>query len=167
MRRNRSREPKHRLHFKSPIGRLAIIATADAVIAIRLLPGDTQAVAGPPSAEARCQEGCVQVQEFLAGRRREFDLVYELQGSDFQHAVWREMLKIPYGETATYGDLAKAVGQPGASQAVGLACGANPLPLVVPCHRVVAGGGKMGGFSGGLANKRWLLDLESGQGALF
>jgi len=160
-------EPIHRLLFDTAIGRLAIIANTEAVVAIRLLPGEMEAVAGPLLAEARCHAGRRQVEEFLAGERRDFDLVYRLQGTEFQQKVWREMLRLPYGETATYGDLAKALGQPGANQAVGLACGANPLPLVVPCHRVVAGGGKMGGFSGGLPTKRWLLDLESGQGGLF
>jgi methylated-DNA-[protein]-cysteine S-methyltransferase len=157
----------HRALFDTPIGRLAISASTEAVLAIRLLPGDLEPVSGPAAAQVRCREGSREVEEFLAGERREFEMVYELRGTQFQRRVWQGMLQIPYGATATYGDLAKALGQPGANQAVGLACGANPLPLVVPCHRVVAGGGKMGGFSGGLSNKRWLLDLESGQGGLF
>ena len=160
-------EAIHRLLFETSLGRLAITAHAEAITAIQLLPGTTSAVQGPKAAEERCAAGHAQVEEYLEGRRREFDLIYELRGSDFQRAVWEEMLRIPYGSTATYGDLARAIGQPGASQAVGMACGANPMPLVVPCHRVVAGGGKIGGFSGGLPKKSWLLDLESGQGRLF
>ncbi|MGA0326576.1 MAG: methylated-DNA--[protein]-cysteine S-methyltransferase [Limisphaerales bacterium] len=82
-------------------------------------------------------------------------------GTGFQQAVWRALMQIPYGATQTYGELALRIGKPGASRAVGTACGRNPVPVLVPCHRVVASGGKLGGFSAGLSWKRTLLNLEA------
>ncbi|MDR1300582.1 MAG: methylated-DNA--[protein]-cysteine S-methyltransferase [Candidatus Nomurabacteria bacterium] len=100
-----------------------------------------------------------QVSQYLAGRRRNFDIKPQLEGTGFQKAVWREMMKIPFGETRTYQQLAAAIGRPKAMRAVGTACGKNRYPIIVPCHRVVATGG-IGGFSLGLELKRQLLKLE-------
>ena len=83
-----------------------------------------------------------------------------MEGTEFQRSVWREIEKIPFGKTKTYLEIAKAIGKPGASRAVGSACGANPLPLLVPCHRVLASNGGLGGFSGGLDIKKKLLSME-------
>ena len=83
-----------------------------------------------------------------------------MEGTEFQRSVWREIEKIPFGKTKTYLEIAKAIGKPGASRAVGSACGANPLPLLVPCHRVLASNGGLGGFSGGLDIKKKLLRME-------
>lgn len=94
-----------------------------------------------------------------AGRLRDLDLPLELVGTDFERRVWQELRRIPYGETRTYGEVAHAVGEPGAARAVGRANGRNPLPVVVPCHRVVARDG-IGGFTGGLHHKRRLLEHE-------
>ncbi len=102
-----------------------------------------------------------QVEEFLAGRRETFDLPLDLRGTPFQLAVWRELLRIPYGEVRSYGEVARAIGRPRAVRAVGAANGANPLPLLVPCHRVVASGGRLGGYAGGLDLKRRLLAVEA------
>jgi O-6-methylguanine DNA methyltransferase len=101
-----------------------------------------------------------QVGSYLEGTRRQVDLDLDLRGTPFQVAVWRELLQIPYGGTATYGEVAKAVGSPGGARAVGQAVHVNPVAIVVPCHRVVAGGGRLGGYGGGLATKRRLLALE-------
>ncbi len=103
-----------------------------------------------------------QVEEYCAGARRDFDLALHFEGgSDFERGVWHEMLKIPFGETVTYGAIAKALGDPSAARAVGVACNRNPIPLIVPCHRVVGAGGALVGFGGGLPLKRALLDFES------
>lgn len=103
-----------------------------------------------------------QVEDYCAGRRKDFDLRYRFDGgSDFERAIWEAMARIPYGETVTYGTLAKQAGDAGAARAVGVACNRNPLPLVVPCHRVVGAGGALVGFGGGLPLKRALLDFES------
>lgn len=101
-----------------------------------------------------------QVQEYLVGKRRSFDLPIRTHGTAFQEKVWRALCNIPYGETRTYGEIAKAVGCPGGYRAVGGACNRNPVMLVVPCHRVIGGNGKLVGFGGGLPMKEALLTLE-------
>ena len=100
-----------------------------------------------------------QLREYLDGKRKEFDLRLHLTGTDFQKQVLSEVARIPYGQTATYGEIARRIDKPGASQAVGAANGSNPLPIVIPCHRIVAGDG-IGGYAGGLELKRKLLKLE-------
>ncbi len=106
------------------------------------------------------REACLQLEEYFAGQRRRFELPLDLVGSPFAKSVWRELQGVPFGETVSYGELARRLGNPGASRAVGRANGANPVPIVVPCHRVLAAGGRLGGFSAGLPMKRRLLALE-------
>ncbi len=106
-----------------------------------------------------------QLKAYFAGELREFDLPLAPQGTDFQLKVWRGLCAIPFGSIVSYGDLARRVGCPRGARAVGQANGRNPLPVVVPCHRVVASGGGLGGFTGGLHLKRWLLDHERGNHA--
>lgn len=101
-----------------------------------------------------------QLREYFAGERREFDLVLDLQGTPFQREVWTALLQIPNGSTWSYGELAQHLGRPNASRAVGAANGANPIPVIVPCHRVIGANGSLTGFGGGLPIKRWLLDHE-------
>lgn len=102
----------------------------------------------------------VQIDSYLKGDLKKFDLPIELKGTAFQKKVWKELLKIPYGETASYGEIAKRAGVPLGARAVGLACNRNPVVLVVPCHRVVGKNGSLVGFGGGLDVKKTLLDLE-------
>jgi methylated-DNA-[protein]-cysteine S-methyltransferase len=102
-----------------------------------------------------------QILEYLEGSRRKFDLPLELTGTDFQKSVWNQLAGIPWGETKTYGQVARAAGKPKASRAVGGACNKNPLPLVIPCHRVVGSDGSLVGFGGGLDLKERLLEIES------
>ncbi len=118
--------------------------------------------------DAECREGyepnriaAKQILEYLEGKRTEFDLDLDLQGTPFQLDVWNALRDIPYGEVRTYSDVAQAIGRPKAVRAVGTANGANPLSLVVPCHRVIAAGGKLGGYGGGLPLKKKLLAMES------
>ncbi|HEY8417219.1 MAG TPA: methylated-DNA--[protein]-cysteine S-methyltransferase [Limnochordales bacterium] len=106
------------------------------------------------------RQAAAQLTEYFAGRRTRFDFPLDLQGTPFQQAVWECLLSIPFGETRTYGWVAHAVGRPRAARAVGQAVGQNPVAIVVPCHRVVASGGKLGGYTGGLDIKRYLLRLE-------
>ncbi|HEU4670132.1 MAG TPA: methylated-DNA--[protein]-cysteine S-methyltransferase [Dyella sp.] len=101
------------------------------------------------------------LQEYFDGARTAFALPLHPHGTPFQLAVWHELARIPYGETISYGELARRVGDPGAARAVGAANGANPLPIVVPCHRVIGANGSLTGFGGGLPTKRWLLGLEA------
>lgn len=101
-----------------------------------------------------------QLGAYFAGDLTEFDLELDLVGSDFQKRVWAELLAIPYGETRTYGEIARDIGSAGASRAVGLANGHNPIGIIVPCHRVIGANGSLTGYGGGLARKRHLLDME-------
>lgn len=101
-----------------------------------------------------------QLGEYFSGARRAFELPLDVHGTAFQRAVWSQVIRIPYGATATYGDVAQLVGKPKASRAVGMALGANPLPIVIPCHRVIGSGGELVGFGAGLDVKESLLRLE-------
>ncbi|OLP03602.1 cysteine methyltransferase [Mycolicibacterium porcinum] len=101
-----------------------------------------------------------QLSEFLAGRRRDFALPLSVHGDPFQRAVWQLIARIPYGSTVSYGELVAKIGGPVTAQQVGAAVGRNPVSIIVPCHRVVGSGGKLTGYAGGLARKRFLLDLE-------
>ena len=148
--------------FTSPLGPLQLRGTATALLALYMaenrqrppLPHDALRDNSPLR---RAQQ---QVEEFLVGQRLYFSLPLKMQGTPFQLRVWRELLTIPYGGTASYGEIAQKIGAPGAGRAVGSANGRNPLSLIVPCHRVIGAAGALGGYSGGLAQKRFLLSLE-------
>jgi len=103
---------------------------------------------------------CIELEEYFTGKRKKFDLPLDVEGSNFQKIVWRELLTIPYGETRTYSDIAWAVENPKAIRAVSSAIGKNPIAIVVPCHRVIGKNGKLNGYRGGLEMKQELLDLE-------
>ena len=102
-----------------------------------------------------------QLRQYFAGQLKEFTIPLDYFGTDFQHAVWKALLTIPYGETRSYGELAKVLNNPGAMRAVGTANGKNPIPILIPCHRIIQANGTLGGFSGGLHNKRKLLQIEN------
>lgn len=101
-----------------------------------------------------------QLEEYFAGERQEFDLELAPEGTPFELSVWEELKKIPFGETRSYGEIAQAIGRPGSARAVGRANGANPIPIVVPCHRVIGADGSLTGFGGGLDAKTRLLEIE-------
>ncbi|GAA0724978.1 methylated-DNA--[protein]-cysteine S-methyltransferase [Dokdonella soli] len=101
-----------------------------------------------------------QLEAYFDGRLHTFDLALAARGTEFRRCVWNELARIPYGETISYGELARRIGDPSASRAVGAANGANPLPIIVPCHRVIGANGKLTGFGGGLPTKQWLLEHE-------
>jgi len=104
-----------------------------------------------------------QLNAYFAGELREFEIPLLLEGTEFQKRVWKALLAIPYGETISYGELAKKIGEPKAVRAVGAANGQNPIPIIVPCHRVIGSDGSLTGFGGGIENKKRLLELESRQ----
>ncbi|HES58506.1 MAG TPA: methylated-DNA--[protein]-cysteine S-methyltransferase [Firmicutes bacterium] len=138
----------------------ARIGADGALQALRLLkPGHARR---PDSSHAGARVAAVarQLEEYFSGERRRFDLELAPQGTPFQQAVWREVSRIPYGETTTYGELAGRLGSPGAVRAVGAANGANPLWIVIPCHRVIGADGTLTGYAAGIAVKRRLLELE-------
>ncbi len=111
-------------------------------------------------------EAADQLAQYFAGERTEFDLAVAAVGTSFQQLVWRALTTIPFGETWTYGELARAIGRPSASRAVGSANSKNPLGIIVPCHRVIGTSGELTGYAGGMAAKKWLLGHERGQRSL-
>jgi len=150
-------------YLETPVG-ILLIAGNDAAVECISFPRHGKA-AKPEPGWQESQRGAVaeairQLQEYFAGERTGFDLPLAPKGTEFQRAVWRQLQDIPYGETISYGELARRVGNPKAARAVGSANGANPLPIVIPCHRVIAGDGSIGGFGGGLPTKEILLALE-------
>ncbi|GAA3894995.1 methylated-DNA--[protein]-cysteine S-methyltransferase [Halomonas cibimaris] len=148
----------------SPLGRLTLTADASGITRVDFSRGLARALANTPRSHVLLERCKQQLAEYFAGTRREFDLPLAAEGTAFQQAVWRQLQAIPYGETRTYGEIAAALGKPTAARAVGMANGKNPLAIIVPCHRVVGAGGRLTGYSGGLARKQWLLAHEAGQG---
>ena len=144
----------------SPVGQLVLDEAGDAIVAIRWAGAQDDGMVG--NGNPLLAEAARQLEAYFAGRLNRFDLPLAPSGSPFENRVWAAMQTIPYGETRCYGDLADAIGS--APRAVGRACGRNPIPIVIPCHRVLAKSG-LGGYSGagGLTTKRHLLALESGQ----
>lgn len=159
----------------SPVGRLFLAASAHGLVALEFdqrRPGQQSIRPNPrnlkeESANARFEDSgsamqayVRQLEEYFAGKRREFNFPLDLRGTEFQLACWRALLKIPYGETRSYADIARAVGRPQGFRAVGMANNRNPVAIVVPCHRVIASDGSLCGYGGGLEVKRKLLELE-------
>jgi methylated-DNA-[protein]-cysteine S-methyltransferase len=148
------------LVVESPIGPLGVALDGPVVVGVRFgAPSGPQTphpVAETPHPVAD------ELAAYFAGTLTDFTVPVELRGgSDFERAVWGRIAAIPYGEMLTYGAIATALGDPGAARAVGTACNRNPVPVLVPCHRVVGAGGKMVGFGGGIDRKRRLLELEA------
>jgi O-6-methylguanine DNA methyltransferase len=160
----------HTARFDSPIGPLFAASSERGLVYLELPHASGRGFAGWLRVAApgrRALPGfepnrvaAAQILEYLEGKRRRFELSLDLRGTPFQREVWEALLRVPYGETCSYAEIARAIGRPAAVRAVGAANGANPIPLVVPCHRVVASGGKLGGYGGGLALKARLLALE-------
>lgn len=141
--------------MSSPIGYLTVMAHGDAITSIAF-GGTAETI----PASALLREAKRQLEEYFAGRRRVFDLPLSPHGTEFQRRVWTALETIPYGETRTYAQIASAIGSPKACRAVGMANHCNPLPIVVPCHRVIGSGGQLTGYAGGLNIKQFLLTLE-------
>jgi len=156
-----------RREMDSPIGTLTVVADGDAIVAIwfeaevadspAALDRTVEAGAGEHAILDRAIE---QLEEYFRGERTEFELPLAPQGTPFQQKAWLALREIPFGETITYGEQARRLGDPNKSRAVGAANGKNPIPIVVPCHRVVGANGHLTGYAGGLGTKAWLLDHE-------
>lgn len=155
--------------MQSPIGRLLLAGTDGVLQYLHFSSGSKAAQANPAWVEAAepFEEAERQLRAYFAGELQHFQLELKPQGTPFQLRVWTELLRIPYGHTTSYGELAKRLGNPAASRAVGLANGANPIAIIVPCHRVIGASGKLTGFGGGLDVKQKLLELERGERRLF
>ncbi|MGX4688931.1 methylated-DNA--[protein]-cysteine S-methyltransferase [Streptomyces sp. JNUCC 63] len=164
----------------SPYGTLTLVADDGVLCGLYMTdqrhrpPQETFGMGVPPRERSRAWgsddrpfgEAVDQLNAYFAGELKDFTLPLCLHGTPFQRSVWDQLRKIPYGETRSYGQLAAALGNPGASRAVGLANGKNPIGIIVPCHRVIGAGGSLTGYGGGLPRKQRLLDFERGT-ALF
>ncbi len=155
----------------SPIGPMTVVAEEGAVVGVwmddqRHLPPD-ETFGHPDTGDSVVlKEAERQLGEYFAGHRTDFDLPLAAKGTPFQRRVWDALREIPYGQTISYGELARRIGQSNASRAVGLANGKNPISIVVPCHRVIGSSGKLVGYGGGLVRKQTLLELEQGRDRL-
>ena len=148
-----------------PVGELMLVGDGESLRGLHFAAGASPAP-GASADRAAFASVLAQLGEYFAGARRTFDVPLDLRGSEFQRAVWAALLEIPYGETASYGEIARRVGRPGKARAVGRANGSNPIAVIVPCHRVIGADGTLTGYGGGLERKRLLLDLESGRAQL-
>jgi methylated-DNA-[protein]-cysteine S-methyltransferase len=141
------------------IGRIGVVGTHKAVT--RLLFGeDTPPADAEPGECPLLREALRQITAYLEGRLRCFDLPLAPEGTPFMRRVWKRVLEVPYGTTASYGQIARAIGRPGAARAVGMANGANPIPILIPCHRIIGADGTLIGYGGGLSRKARLLEIE-------
>jgi methylated-DNA-[protein]-cysteine S-methyltransferase len=150
----------------SPVGDLRIIASTEAVLAIEFAPfrglSDGRPIGQRDDDAPLLRRAVGQLEAYFARELREFDLPLDPQGSAFQRSVWEQLVRIPWGETASYGEIAHRLGHTNAaSRAVGLANGRNPIPIVIPCHRVIGANGSLTGYAGGLERKQTLLNLEA------
>ena len=146
----------------SPIGPLTLVSRAGRLTRLAM-DGQTHAAPPPPGSrrdDRAFADVATQLDEYFAGERTGFDVPMDLEGTEFQRAVWTQLCAIPYGRTISYGELARRVGNPKAARSVGTANGHNPVALIVPCHRVIASDGGIGGYGGGTARKSLLLELE-------
>lgn len=143
----------------SPVGEFSVAVDEYGVCGAHFGPVEA---ANPEVTDERLASAVAELRAYFAGELIDFTLPLSVRrGSDFERAVWHQMTLIPYGETRTYGEVAKAVGDAGAARAVGIACNRNPIPIFMPCHRIVGAGGKLVGFGGGLPRKVHLLELEA------
>ena len=145
----------------SPIGKLTLMADENALRAVYM--ETSVAPQGELRSTPLLERAAVQLEEYFAGKRTDFDLPLEPIGTEFQTEVWKALTKIPFGQTCSYADIARTIRRPKAMRAVGAANGQNPIAVIVPCHRVIGADGSLTGYGGGLPRKKWLLSHESGQ----
>lgn len=157
----------HRFSYQSPIGVLEIVGNEEGIQAILFVEKKEQAVPSViPTNEVAANlpvpvQQCIrQLDEYFVGNRTGFEVLLAPKATEFQQKVWEQLMDIPWGQTVTYGKIAKKIGQPKAAQAVGAANGQNPIPIIVPCHRVIGSSGALTGYAGGLWRKSWLLAHE-------
>ena len=147
-------------YMQSPVGRLLLVGDEQGLRKLHFVREDVEPESDWIENREALAPAIKQLEDYFAGKLQDFDLPLAPEGTAFQQTVWRELLNIPYGTTISYGELAKRIGNPNASRAVGLANGSNPIAVIIPCHRVIGSNGKLTGYGGGLDNKRILLDLE-------
>jgi methylated-DNA-[protein]-cysteine S-methyltransferase len=144
-------------YYTAPVGTVEIVGTQEHIVAVNFVD---RAGSGDDELPSCITECVSQIDEYFNAKRKVFSVELFMQGTDFQKTVWRQLLKIPYGQTASYGEIAAAIGNPAACRAVGAANGKNPISLIVPCHRIIGSNGTLTGYGGGLWRKEWLLKHE-------
>ena len=144
-------------YLQSPIGWVEISGIKNAVTSVNFVMDRDEDSTELPEVVIACKQ---QLEEYFRGKRREFSIKVKPEGTDFQKSVWSQLEKIKYGETKSYGDIARQMKDVNASRAVGHANGKNPVGIIIPCHRVIGESGKLTGYAGGMWRKQWLLDLE-------
>jgi methylated-DNA-[protein]-cysteine S-methyltransferase len=147
--------------YESPLGPLTLLGRPGTLTGL-CFPGEAEPVDEAGRDPAVFADAVAQLDEYFAGDRRHFDLTLDLTGTPFQQQVWSALQAIPYGETRSYGEVAKAIARPDRARAVGAAVGRTPVPIIVPCHRAIGADGRLTGYRGGLDRKRALLALEGG-----
>lgn len=153
--------PRSYAILDSPIGPLTLVSRGELLCEVWFSEGSEPAeIAAAVEDHGPLEVALRQLEEYFRGERTTFDLELAPEGTPFQLRVWEQLLAIPFGETRSYGEIARAIGQPEAARGVGAANGSNPIPIVIPCHRVIGASGALTGFGGGLDTKRWLLDHE-------
>jgi len=148
---------EYRMYYKSPLGIMEIIGNEKALSGLYFVEIAKKDDPNVPECLVECRR---QLDEYFKGTRREFNINTELKGTEFQKKVWSELYKVPFGHTVSYGEMAKAIGNPKAVRAVGGANGKNKIVIIYPCHRVIGSNGSMTGFGGGVWRKEWLLEHE-------
>lgn len=158
--------PSHRGHLETPIGTVEVtVNQGGAVVSVSFVD---EHASGVEDIDSSCSRAVRQLEEYFRGERRRFELPIEPDGTEFEHKVWNQVRRIPYGATDTYGEIARRMGADrDSARAVGVATARNPIAIIVPCHRVIGTDGDLTGYAGGLDRKKWLLDMESGQARLF
>ena len=152
---------KNIFFYETSIGRIGIIDNDEAITGLLFADDASIAVEGACMNEtALIKQAAAQLMEYLAGKRRKFEIPLAFEGTAFQRKVWESLVRIPYGETRSYREIAESIGQPKACRAVGMANNKNPVAVIVPCHRVIGANGKLVGYAGGLGIKQKLLELE-------
>jgi methylated-DNA-[protein]-cysteine S-methyltransferase len=156
------REPEDFIFiYDSDIGPIEIRGTEEGITALNFTDRPAPSQPADSTAAEACLQDCLkQIEEYFRGMRKEFSVRLKVSGTDFQKSVWKELMKIPYGQTSSYGEIAGLLGNPKAVRAVGGAVGSNPVSIIIPCHRVLGSGGSLTGFGGGLWRKAWLLKHE-------
>ncbi|MDF2519491.1 MAG: methylated-DNA--[protein]-cysteine S-methyltransferase [Clostridia bacterium] len=147
----------YKAYYSSPIGSIEIVSDESSILELEFVEEMGQAHDKAPEVLKRA---LTQLDEYFKGKRKAFDLELKLKGTEFQKGVWQQLQKVPYGNTASYGDIAKAVGNEKASRAVGGANNKNKIAIIIPCHRIVGSKGEMTGYAGGIWRKEWLLQHE-------
>jgi methylated-DNA-[protein]-cysteine S-methyltransferase len=148
---------KHKAHYESPIGLIRIVGTDDGIMSLDFV----EARSTEPSSIHPClRKALDQIEEYFRGKRRTFSLELVLEGTRFQERVWKELMRIPFGVTASYRDVAESIGNRKATRAVGNANGKNKIAIIIPCHRVIGSDGSLTGYASGVWRKKWLLEHE-------